>query len=365
MTHSLQKTTAQYKVREVQGATREEWNGWVQGSPGGGHIFQSYEWGEFKRSLGWEPLRLILEKNGDIVGTAQLLLYGILPIPGRLAFCPKGPWLPWEDEEAVRAFFDGSKSMAQEKGIHTLKVEPEIKEEDGRTKALLGEIGLEKFRWDLNHKTAYFVDLSPTEDEIVANMKRGARYNSRLAGRKGVEIVEDNSTEAQEEFWEVFEVTAKRNGFWYRPRGYQFELWKAMFGAGRAHLFFAEHEGERLAGALAYVFGEKCWYFQSATTNEKRNLKPTHLLQREMMMWAKRQGAILYDMMAVPSSGELENEDHPLHGVYEFKDGFGGEVKDFVGCLDLPIKPAQAKLWNQLEPWYYRAYRKLKKDIYY
>ena len=364
MTPTAQNAAA-YSVREVRGLSAPEWDGLVTGSPGGGHIFQSHAWGEMKRGLGWEPLRLILEKEGEVVGAAQFLLYGIRPIPSRLAFCPKGPWLPWEDERAVRAFFEGSGAVAQKKGIHTLRVEPEIEDSDEQSKALLREIGFEKFRWDLNHKTAYFVDLAPTEDEVVANMKRGARYNARLAERKEVEIVEDNAPEAQEEFWEMFEVTAKRNGFWYRPREYQFKVWKAMFGEGRAHLFFAEHEGERLAGALAYIFERKCWYFQSATTNEKRNLKPTHLLQREMMKWAKRQGAVLYDMMAVPGPGDLENKDHPLHGVYQFKVGFGGEVKDFVGCLDLPVKPAQAKLWNRAEPVYYRAYRKLKKDIYY
>jgi lipid II:glycine glycyltransferase (peptidoglycan interpeptide bridge formation enzyme) len=337
----------------------------VADSPGGGHIFQSHAWGELKRSLGWEPLRLLMEKEGGVVGTAQLLLYSVLPMPGKLAFCPKGPWLPWDDEETVKIFFEASRAIIKEKGVHTLKVEPEIEEEDEQSKTLLWDVGFEKFRWNLNHKTAYFVDLAPTEDEIVANMKRGARYNARLAERKGVEIVKDNSLEAQETFWEMFEITAKRNGFWYRPREYQFRLWKAMFDVEQAHLFFAMHEGERLAGAIAYTFGDKCWYFQSATTNVKRNLKPTHLLQREMMKWAKRRGAVLYDMMAVPSPEDLENEDHPLHGVYQFKVGFGGEVRDFVGCLDLPVRPVLAKLWKKAEPLYYRAYRKLKKDIYY
>jgi lipid II:glycine glycyltransferase (peptidoglycan interpeptide bridge formation enzyme) len=358
------ESSAAYTVREA-GGSPFEWDEIVASSPGGGHVFQSHAWGEMKRSLGWEPLRLVFERGGEVIGAAQFLLYGILPLPGRLAFCPKGPWLPWDDEEAVRAFFEDAKGVARERNIHTLKVEPEVEEADERTKALLGEIGFEKFRWDLNHKTAYFVDLNPTEDEILANMKRGTRYNARLAARKDVQVVEDNSLEAQEEFWEMFEVTAKRNGFWYRPREYQFQVWKAMFGAERAQLFFAEHEGERLAGAMAYVFGGKCWYFQSATTNEKRNLKPTHLLQREMMLWAKRNGATRYDMMAVPGPEDLENEDHPLHGVYEFKKGFGGEVKDFVGCLDLPVNATQAKLWKKTEPVYYRAYRKLKKDIYY
>ena len=359
------RETASYKVREVRNLSAAEWDDLVVNSPGGGHLFQSHAWGELKRDLGWKPLRVVVEKDGLVVGTAQILLYNTLPVPGKLGFCPKGPWLPWEDERAVEAFFEGAQQIAGEKGVHTLKIEPEVEEGQRETKARLREIGFHKFRWDLNHKTSYFVDLRPTEDELLANMKSGTRYNARLAGRKGVEIVEDNSPGAQETFWSMFEGSAERKNFWHRPREYQFKVWKAMFDAGRGHLFFADHEGDRLAGALAYVFGEKCWRFQSATTNQKRKLKYSHLLQWRMISWAKERGATRYDMMAIPSPEELEDENHPLYGVYKFKSGFGGEISNYVGCLDLAVKPAWARLWNRFEPVYYRFYRKLKGDVYY
>lgn len=358
------QTTTPYRVREVRGATREEWNGWMQTSPGGGHVFQSHEWGEFKRNLGWEPVRIVLECEGEIAGAGQFLLYKTTPVPGSLMYSSKGPWLPWEDEAAVRTFFEGVRDVAGREGAHTVKIEPELFVQQEDVRALLDDIGFHKFRWDLNHKTAWIVDLRPSDEKRMASMKKDTRYGVRRARKEGVEVVQDDSPEAREAFWEMFEHTASRKGFWYRPREYQFAAWQAMYDAGRAHLFLAEHEGERLAGSLVYTFGEKCWYFQSASTEEKRNLHPTYLLQWEIMRWARERGAKLYDMMAIPSRAEMD-ENHPLYGVYKFKVGFGGEMADYVGCLDLAVKPFQARAWNRIEPTYYRLYRKAKGDLYY
>ncbi|MCA1729759.1 MAG: hypothetical protein LC751_10240, partial [Actinobacteria bacterium] len=62
-------------------------------SPGGGHVLQGYEWGEFKRRLGWRPIRLVLEREGEIAGLGQFLAYNTGPfVPGSLWYCTKGPW---------------------------------------------------------------------------------------------------------------------------------------------------------------------------------------------------------------------------------------------------------------------------------
>lgn len=363
MTQPVQ-TTAPYKVREAPGATREEWNGYLQNSPGGGHVFQSYEWGEFKRKLGWRPVRLVLERNGEVFGAGQFLLYKTTPVPGALMYSSKGPWLPWEDEAAVRTFFDGVRDVAAREGAHTVKIEPEFFTQQKHVKALLDHIGFQKFRWDLHGRATMAIDLTPAEDELMKNMKKDTRYGVRRAGREGVEVVEDNSSEGRDAFWKIFEETAKRKGFWYRPKEYGFATWQAMYDTDRAHLFFATHEGERLAGAMTYAFGDKVWYVQAAAVDHKRNLQPTYLLQWEIMRWAKQNGATRYDMMAIPAPDEM-HKDHPWYGVYKFKLGFGGDVEEFAGCLDLPVNLLRARAWNRIEPTYYRLHQRLKGDIYY
>jgi len=362
----LERTTTLYTTKEARRVTRVEWDGWLRDSPGGGHVLQSYEWGEFKRRLGWKPVRVVLERDGEVVGIGQFLAYNTAPVPGVLMYCTKGPWLPWDDEEAVRAFFEGVREVARREGAHTVKIEPDVLEEQKDIKTLLGEIGFRKARYDLNLKTTLVVDLSLSEEELLARMKAKTRYNARLAARKGVEVVEPEFEEGWATFYEWMKATSERKEDYVlrRSRDYLYGVMRSMHDAGQGHLFFAEHEGTPLAGMYVFTFGEKYWYMYGASSDEKRNLKPNYLLQWEVMRWAKERGLTHYDMVGVPKPEEL-NESSSLWNVYKFKEGFGGELVDSLGCFDLPVKKTRAAAWYKLEPTYYRLYYKLKNNVFY
>ena len=311
-------------------------------------------------------MRLVLQRNGEIAGAGQFLVYDTAPVPGCLMYCTKGPWLPWDDERAVRTFFEGVREVARREGVHTVKIEPEVLEEQKDVKALLGEIGFRKARYDLNQKTTMTIDLGASEEELLARMKAKTRYNVRLAARKGVEVVEPDDFEASwGTFYGLMKATADRAGYPIRrSEEYLRENMREMHSAGRGHLFLAVHEGASLAGIYVYTFGKKYWYIHGGSSNEKRALMPNYLLQWEAMRWAKRRGLTYYDMVGVPRPENL-NENDSLWGVYRFKAGFGGEIADFLGCLDLPVKPVQAAAWYRLEPVYYRLYYKLKHEVFY
>nr|MBA2711958.1 peptidoglycan bridge formation glycyltransferase FemA/FemB family protein [Rubrobacteraceae bacterium] len=260
--HPTQATTP-YAIREARGVTQAEWDGWLEDSPGGGHILQSYDWGEFKHRLGWRPVRLVLERDGEVAGVGQFLAYDTGPfVPGSLWYCTKGPWLPWNDEEAVRVFFRGVLEVARREGAHTVKIEPEVLEEQSDVKALLlGGLGFRKARYDLNQKTTMLVDLRSSEEELLARMKGKTRYNVRLAARKGVEVVEPDFGEAWETFYGFMKATADRAGYPIRrSQDYLYDNMREMHGAGRGRLFFAVHESKPLAGIYVYTFGKKYWY---------------------------------------------------------------------------------------------------------
>ena len=357
---------APYATREIRSGTRAAWDGWLWGSPGGGHVLQSYEWGEFKRRLGWRPIRLVLERDGKVVGLGQFLAYNTAPVPGVLLYCTKGPWLPWDDEEAVRTFFEGVRAVAGREGAHTVKIEPEVLEQHEDVKALLGGIGFRKARYDLNQKTTLVVDLNLPEEELLARMRSKTRYNVRLAARKGVEVVEPDFEEAWEIFYEWMKATSARKEDYVlrRPRDYLRGVMGAMHEAGQGHLFLAKHEGTPLAGMYVFTFGDKYWYMYGASSDEKRNLKPNYLLQWEVMRWARERGLTHYDMVGVPKAEDLD-ESSSLWGVYKFKEGFGGEIVDSLGCFDLPVRRGRAAAWYEFEPVYYRLYYKLRNNVFY
>jgi lipid II:glycine glycyltransferase (peptidoglycan interpeptide bridge formation enzyme) len=336
------RVAAPYKTRETRSATRAEWDGWLRDSPGGGHVLQSYQWGEFKQTLGWKPIRLVLERDGEVVGLGQFLAYNTAPVPGVLMYA------------------------AAREGAHTVKIEPEVLDQRKDVKILLDDLGFRKARYDLNLKTTLVVDLSLSEEDLLARMKGRTRYNVRLAARKGIEVVESEFEKGFVTFYEWMEATSERKEGYVlrRSRDYLHGVMRAMHDAGQGHLFFAEHEGTPLAGMYVFAFGRKYWYMYGASSDNKRNLKPNYLLQWEVMRWARRRGLTHYDMVGMPKLEDL-NESSPLWGVYKFKEGFGGEITDSLGCFDLPIKQARAAAWYKLEPVYYRLYYKLKNNVFY
>ena len=364
---SQRPASATYTVREVGDVTPSQWDGWLREAPGGGHVLQSYAWGEFKRRSQWRPLRLVLERDGEVAGVGQFLAYNTMPVPGLLMYSTKGPWLPWEDEEAVRAFFSGAADLAGEAGAHTLKIEPEVPGGSTDVLALLEDIGFHEARYALNFDTTVTVDLAPPEEELLARMRKSTRYGVRKAAREGVEVVEPEDFESA---WETFygwmeDTVERKSGFTIRrPRGYLHDMMRTMRNAGQGHLFFAVHEGTPLAGVFVFTFGEKYWFMHGASSTEKRTYNPNHLLQWEVMRWARRRGIRYYDMVGIPKP-EDRNEDDPYYGVYRFKIGFGGEVTDFPGCLDLQIRNARAEAWYRFEPAYYRLYYKLRGNVFY
>lgn len=361
--------TAAYTMREFVDNGREQWDEHVLASPGGGHALQSYQWGEFKREQGWRPLRLVLEKDGAVAGTGQFLLRSTLPaVPGKLMYASKGPWLDWDDEEAVRAFIEGATEVARREGAHTLKIEPEVYRERGEVMDMLGRLGFNKARYDLNFDETILMDLSPSEDELLSGMSgKNTRYNVRLASRKGVEVSEPEDFDwAFETFWKwLADMTEQKEGYELRrTRDYYYRMMGMMSKVGQGRFLFAFHEDRPLTMVYNFAFGRKMWFMLGASDRENRKLKPTYVLQWEVMRWAREKGITHYDMVGIPKK-EDRNEDNPYYGVYKFKKGFGGDVVEFIGCLDLPVKPRLAAAWYRLEPIYYRGYYKLTGNIFY
>jgi lipid II:glycine glycyltransferase (peptidoglycan interpeptide bridge formation enzyme) len=233
---------------------------------------------------------------------------------------------------------------------------------------MLEGFGFQKARYDLNFDATILMDLSPDEEQLLAGMTgKTTRYNVRLAGRKGVEVREPEDFDwAFDKFYEwLGDMAEQKEGYdLKRPPEYYHRMMSLLREADQGRFFFAFHEGQPLSVVYIFTFGNKMWYMQGASDRQNRKLKPTYVLQWEVMRWAKSRGITYYDMVGIPKK-EDRDENDPYYGVYKFKMGFGGEVVDFIGCMDLPVKPGLAALWYRIEPLYYRAYLKIKKSIFY
>jgi lipid II:glycine glycyltransferase (peptidoglycan interpeptide bridge formation enzyme) len=179
------------------------------------------------------------------------------------------------------------------------------------------------------------VDLTASEDEIMARQKQKTRYNIRLAAKKGV-TVSAGTLDDLDAWYGMYALTAARDGFTIHGLDYYRQVLSVLGEAGMARLLLARHEDDLLAGIIVFAFGRTAQYMYGASSNEKRNLMAPYLVQWEGMRWARERGAAVYDLWGIPDRLE-ESED--LWGVYRHKRGYGGEIVRYLGAFDLVRAP--------------------------
>jgi lipid II:glycine glycyltransferase (peptidoglycan interpeptide bridge formation enzyme) len=310
---------------------RERWNTFVASSRYG-HILQSWEWGELKRRQGWAPLRVALTADGSIRAAAQVLVRRLPYGFGRIAYVPRGPAVDFADRALVAELLAALRGLAAERDVISLKIEPEAL--DGPVAAELAALGLEPAP-PVQMRSSIWVDVSASDDELLARQKQKTRYNIRLAAKKGV-TVSRASVDGLDDWYRMYEVTARRDGFVIHDLEYYRSILEILEPRDMAALLLAHHDGDLLAGIIVFAFGAKAQYMYGASGNQKRNLMAPYLLQWEGMRWARERGARIYDLWGIPDRLE-ENEE--LWGVYRHKRGYGGEIVRYAGAFDMIQTP--------------------------
>jgi len=354
-----------YTTRIIDIKEKERYNRFVEGHPKG-HFLQTWEWGEVKRGMGWEPLPLVLEKDGELKGSL-LILKRRLPIPGMrkcIFYAPRGPVVDIGSEELCQALFAGARRVAKDHGAIFLKIDPDVPAGDTGFVNILRNCRFAKNDTGLDFEGVqpafvFRLDITPDEDKLLGNMHSKTRYNIRLAQKKGVTIREASCREDLRIFYAILEETAKRDRFLIRGYEYFAMIWEHMVENGLAQIFIAEYQGQPVSATLALILGNKTWYLYGASSNEFRNVMPNYLIQWEMIRWAKARNCTLYDFRGV--SGDLD-ESNPLYGLYRFKKGFNGDFIEFVGDWDTVYSSFFYFLWTKALPLYRKFTRALLKS---
>ncbi|HNS51117.1 MAG TPA: peptidoglycan bridge formation glycyltransferase FemA/FemB family protein [Anaerolineae bacterium] len=316
----------------------------------GGHLLQSWSWGELKRQFGWSA-----ERISAGTACAQVLFRTVPGGLGSLAYVPRGPAADLGDVEGVRALLEALRPAARKRRAICLKVEPNCEE----TPDLEGGLRAMGFRTSpqaVQPRRTILVDLEGSPEAVLERMKQKTRYNIRLAERKGV-TVRSGSEADLPAFYRMMGVTAERDRFDVHSEAYYAAAHRLLVQAGRGELLLAEHEGRLLAGVVAMAFGDTACYMYGASSDEGRNLMPTYLLQWEAMRWAQEQGYRWYDLWGVPDEDEavleaqFADRSDGLWGVYRFKRGFGGRLVRTAGAWDLIYAPVRYRLYTLALRW--------------
>jgi lipid II:glycine glycyltransferase (peptidoglycan interpeptide bridge formation enzyme) len=195
---------------------------------------------------------------------------------------------------------------------------------------------LQKSPSDILPTNTFFLNLNMGENELLYRMKPKTRYNIRLSLRKGVHVKEYGKDKL-DDWYRLYTDTAIRNNLTLHHK----EFFSSVLdhegdsdGTVEASLLMADHEGEYLSAMFLLLSRKRGTYLYGASSSNKRHLMASYALQWEAIRRAQHHGCTEYDLFGCAPNPD---QSHPLHGLYRYKQGFGGKIYHRMGCWDYPL----------------------------
>jgi peptidoglycan pentaglycine glycine transferase (the first glycine) len=355
--------------------TASEWDSIIARLPNP-HLLQTWEWSQVKAEYGWGPMPYVWSgkpsegskpSEGFNPMAAAMILKRRIPIRGfgahlNILYIPKGPLMDWSDEPLQKRVLDDLQSFAKRQGAIFLKMDPDVvlgrgvpgkdgASEDERGQAVMSE--LKRRGWlfssdQIQFRNTVMLNLSPSEDEMLARMKQKTRYNVRLAGKKGVTVRVGNDKDLNM-LYRMYAETSVRDSFVIRDEGYYQTVWQAFMKSESptCEPLIAEVESEPVAAIFVFYFAKRAYYLYGMSREVHREKMPNYLLQWEAMRKAKAAGCVVYDLWGAPDEF---NEDDSMWGVFRFKEGLGGGVVRTLGAWDFTPRPFWYKMYSEILP---------------
>jgi|YelNatPaOPRAMG01_1025707.scaffolds.fasta_scaffold86909_2 lipid II:glycine glycyltransferase (peptidoglycan interpeptide bridge formation enzyme) len=302
-------------------------------------LLQTKEWALFKKKFGWG----FKEVKGVFV------LKRRLPFQKEILYSPE-VWLePQTASEVVKALVDYARS---EKNaiFYTL----EILNPHDECPLNPREYGFEPSFEDYQPRWRQIIPLTPSKEEIFAQMKPLGRRNIRIAEKKGVITrIHDDLMFLEEDtkiFYELMQETAKRHHFAPRKMDYFRELLRLLYENKYGFLVTASFNDKPLASLIISVYDRVASFLYGASTEIEKERMANYAAQYAAILEAKKRGAKVYDLLAISPPGWPKA---PLAikyaGITRFKENFGGYKEAISGAFDLILKPNLYKIYRYLE----------------
>ena len=237
------------QIIEIKENQKEIWNEFIAKNNSEGFL-QSWEWGEFQKSLGRKVWRIgIIEDKKNLESgiwnienlvAVALIVKHDLPFGKSYLYCPRGPVFiesRIKNQESRILSFLFNKVRKISKGEKSLFLRIDL------TTPLTPTLSRgERERWikkspnEIQPRNTLMLNLKKSEEELLKEMKQKTRYNIRLAEKKELRITNyelriDNKKifeEKFEEFWKLVEETSERDKFSSHSKNYYWQMLKSL-----------------------------------------------------------------------------------------------------------------------------------------
>ncbi len=337
------------------------------------HLLQTWEWAQVKARFGWQPMPFVWSGQGGQPLAAAMILKRAIPVGGFgrkmcILYIPKGPNLDWSDLPLRNRVLNDLQTFARRQGAIFVKLDPDVPlgrgvpgredaRDDGLGQAVCSELRQRGWLFSqdqIQFRNTVLLDLTASEDEMLARMKQKTRYNLRLAQKKGV-VVRPATAADFPLLYRMYAETSVRDGFLIRGEEYYQTVWRTFSGGQPSAVarqpysepLIAEVEGQPVAAVSLFYFAGQAIYLFGMSRDLHRDKMPNYLLQWEAMRRAKALGCRIYNLWGAPNEF---NESDSLWGVFRFKEGLGGYVLRTLGAWDFTPSPLLYRMYTEILP---------------
>jgi lipid II:glycine glycyltransferase (peptidoglycan interpeptide bridge formation enzyme) len=150
-------------------------------------------------------------------------------------------------------------------------------------------------------------------------------------------------------FYRLLQITSARDQFAIHTEHYYRAAFELFTARDCARLFVAEYAREPLAMIFVTAFGGEAIYLYGASSNAHRERMPNHALHWAAMQWAKARGCARYDLWGLGATTDADAR--AAHGLYQFKQGFGGAVAGYTSARDVVFSRWRYALYAHAVAW--------------
>lgn len=307
---------------------------------GSASFLQSWEWGELQKTLGYQVFRLGLYKKNNLLSVAQTIL--VSAKRGNFLFIPHGPLSYPGAIKTINYFKKELIKIAQKENCAFIRISP-IDIDTLANRQVYKSLGFKKAPLYMHAENVWVLPLDKSEDDLLNQMRKTTRYLIRKASRDGVIIEKRTDKKAVDDFYKIYEETARREQFVPFSKDYiknEFEVFNKTGNGLFLFGYLAESAGVEVAGtkylvsALILFTKSSAFYHQGASIHTKYPVP--YLMQWEAIKESKKRGCQLYNFWGIAPN---EDKNHPWSGLTMFKKGFGGSQTNYLPTHDLIISP--------------------------
>lgn len=287
----------------------------------GGHFLQSQAWARFQSALGNEVL-WSSGRDWSWMGIIQSSR------AGNSLYCPYGPTIQSTDsaKECQGSLIEAAKHSSAD----FIRVEPMGKDVE---RAAI-ECGNKRVK-SVQPAQTWVLDISRSTDELKGGVSAGHRSAVNSSTNRGILITSSSEVQMAARFVELIHMTSERGQFKPHPDNYYFKLADTLIPSRSAKFYSAVAEGETVAMAICFDFGDTRYYAHAAADQDKsRRLQAAVPLVWQMILDAKNEGKTRFDFWGVAPD---DNPKHPWAGITKFKQAFGGEMVNYAGTWEMPV----------------------------